>query len=78
LGIMRHCDMDKLDAFVLNYYPHTQKLINFIRELASIRLYRTDLVWKILNKHNYQFQFGRLSLYVRDFIKNELIYEKVM
>lgn len=78
LGMLRHCNTDLLDEMVVKYFRDTQKLIEFIQELASIRLYRTDLVWNILLKYNYQDQFKRLSLYVRDFIKNEFIYQKIM
>jgi len=78
LGILQHCNIEQLKKLQMNYYPTQEKIIDFIIDLASIRLHRSDMIWKLLQKHNFQDALGRLSLYLRDFIKNEFIYEKVV
>ena len=78
LGMLQRCNIDQLKNLTINYYPTQEKLIRFILDLASIRLYRSDKVWETLQNYDLQKELGRLSLYVRGFIKNEHAYEKIM
>lgn len=78
LGIIPSCNSSKLADLTKQFSFFDKNLIKFLLDLASIRLYRSDQVWAILQKYNYEESLGRLSLYVRDFIKDEFIYEKIM
>ncbi|HUY00405.1 MAG TPA: hypothetical protein VMV49_12665 [Candidatus Deferrimicrobium sp.] len=78
LGLLQSSDAYQLKNLVIKYYPSQIQIINFLLDLASIRLYRSDEIWPLLNKYKLQDILGRFSLYVRDFIKNEFIYEKIM
>ena len=78
LGILKNCEIHYLKNLVDKYYLNQRKIVDFLLELASIRLYRSDKIWHLITKYQYQDILGSLSLYMRDFIKNEFIYEKVM
>ncbi|MHA1652022.1 MAG: hypothetical protein ACTSYB_17710 [Candidatus Helarchaeota archaeon] len=78
LGMLQNCNLILLKELTRKFYNSQDKIIKFLIELASIRIYRSDKVWDLLVKYNFEAELGRFSLYVRDFIKNEFIYEKVM
>ncbi|MHA1265927.1 MAG: hypothetical protein ACTSRS_11915 [Candidatus Helarchaeota archaeon] len=76
LGILQHCDLERLERISKYFSPPETKMVHFLCELATIRLYRVDQIWDLIVKYKYRDYFSRFSLYVRDFIKNEFIYKK--
>lgn len=78
LGILQKCNIEQLCYLIAKFYQSLENVVNFLLELATIPLYRSDKLWEIITKYQYQEVLGRMSLYVRDFIKNEYLYEKIM
>lgn len=78
LSMLRSCNLDQLKRLIENYHHDKKRILNCLFDLAYVPLYRADKVWEILKKHKYQDILGRFSLYLRDFIKREYIYEKIM
>jgi len=78
LAILQHCNITKLKELIDISFQTHKKIFNLLLELTKIRLYRTDQVWELLVKHGYERELGRFSLYLRDFIKDEYQYEKIM